>query len=336
MDHRRDMPPLRASIASPAIAACILVGSAAADEPQVDHGESVRLTAAKLEEMHLTHRPLDDALSAEWLAEFIRQLDPRRMYFLQSDLDEFGVFSDRLDDLARAADFTFAETVRDRYRQRVAEATTTIEELLAEEPDFGIQETVSSEYTEYAADSDGMRERWRKRIKWERLIEKLHGRATDETTHQLRARYTRIASHAREMTDERLCTIYLTAIANRYDSRSYIMSESFFSLFTNTVRLYSYTLGLGIQEHDGRHIIQAVSPEVVQNPQDSDLIGWELMAIVSSDGQIHDIVHLHPEDVTEMVFSVFGALSTETQVTLELLHPVTLERRTLSWYRFQR
>ena len=101
-----------------------------AEDAAFDPGKASQDTAATLEKYHVTHRPLDDDLSAEWFAEFLDRLDPRRMYFLQSDLAHFQPFENRLDDLAKSADFQFAELVRAAYRQRAGDACEMAREIL--------------------------------------------------------------------------------------------------------------------------------------------------------------------------------------------------------------
>jgi carboxyl-terminal processing protease len=322
-------------LAAPAFAVWLLSGPVAADEPSIDRAENVRLTAAQLEKWHLTHRPLDDELSSEWLAEFIRRLDPRRMYFLQSDVDDFNEYSDRLDDLTKLRNYEFPELVQGRFRLRTSHMQNVVEELLAGEFDFSVQEEMLREFSDYAVDTDSFHERWRQRIKLELLIEKLHGRDFDEVKDQLRGRYTRIAAQAREMSDERLYTYYMSALAGRYDADTMFMSDFLLSMFEQTVTISEYSFGLRMEEQDGRKIIRTVYPPLVDHAGDSNLLGWELLAIGGADGELHDVVELHPEDLTHLILSPFGPLSADTSVTLELLNPVTNERRSLSWFRYR-
>ena len=319
-----------------AIVLLLGVGAIYADDSKIDHGQSIRLTALAFEQQHLTHRALDDQVSAEWFEEFLRRLDPRRMYFLQADLEEFGEYANRLDDFARSGRFDFPQLVRDRYQLRVAQVLEYIEPLLVAQFDFGTEENVPFRYSEYAPDKVQLKERWRKRIKLEVLIETLHQRTTEDTTAQLLSRYRRIASQSREMSDERLCTIYLTALASRYDSRSLVVSDSFLVSLAQTISTYRFTLGLRVQPSDGRLVIDWIDPVISREAGSSAFIGWELLAISGTDGETQDVVELHPEDYLELVIFADGPLSKETHVTLELLHPVTLERRSVPWYRCRR
>src|SRR5436190_168878 len=83
-----------------------------ADEAPVGLGAAVQAAVELIEREHLTQRSIDDDLSRKWLRSFLVQLDPRRLYFLESDLQEFRRFEDRLDDQAKAGDAQFPDLVR--------------------------------------------------------------------------------------------------------------------------------------------------------------------------------------------------------------------------------
>lgn len=63
------------------------------------------------------------------------------------------------------------------------------------------------------------------------------------------------------------------------------------------------------------------------NPQ---LVGHDLLAIRRLDGTIHDLVEIEPEEWDR----VMRELKSDTEIILELWNPVTLERSSMSWFRF--
>src|SRR5262245_107864 len=178
-------------------------------DPQFDHRSAIQAATAVLEREHLTRKRLDDKLSAEWLAAFVAELDPGRMYFLQTDINEFQPFKHLLDDQSKVGDVQFPELVRSRYRERVASAPAHAIALVDSRHDFAIDESLPLRFEVFARTANDLREQWRMRIKAELLVEKAHGRPLVEVQAHLRGRYERIARQAREMTDERLCQCYL-------------------------------------------------------------------------------------------------------------------------------
>src|SRR3989304_860491 len=79
---------------------------------------------------HLTRHPLDKEISERCLKTLLKALDPMKVYFYQSDIDEFTKHKDELSDAARKGDISFAYTVFRTFLQRVDERVKTVDELL--------------------------------------------------------------------------------------------------------------------------------------------------------------------------------------------------------------
>ncbi len=127
--------------------------------------------AAALEQHHFTRQALDDEISRRCLGNFLKNLDPMKMYFTAQDVEEFSRFRDRLDDDIRARNLDFAYLVFRRFQVRVDERVKLVDELLAEEHDFTVQESMvaDSDATRYATSEAEVRDLWRRRIKYDLL-----------------------------------------------------------------------------------------------------------------------------------------------------------------------
>ena len=68
-----------------------------------------------------------------------------KLYFYQSDVDEFKQHQDELCDWISKGDITFAYTVFRRFLQRVDERVKTVDELLAAPLDFTVDEQMVNE-----------------------------------------------------------------------------------------------------------------------------------------------------------------------------------------------
>ena len=71
-------------------------------------GQVAKLVCEMIESTHISQKPIDDAISAKLVDEFIKTLDPQKLYFLQSDIDRFNRFRTELDDLIKAGNLDFA------------------------------------------------------------------------------------------------------------------------------------------------------------------------------------------------------------------------------------
>ena len=100
----------------------------------------IRIVTDLLDKQHLLRRNLDDEISRRTFQTFVKQLDPMKVYFYQSDIDEFSQNRETLDDQARNGSITFAYTVFNRFRKRLDERVAIIPELLPMDRDFSVIE----------------------------------------------------------------------------------------------------------------------------------------------------------------------------------------------------
>ncbi len=121
---------------------------------------------------HLSRHPLDKEISERCLKSFLKSLDPMKVYFYQSDVDEFDKQKDALCDALLKGDIRFAYTVFRTFLERVDERVRTVDELLAAPLNFAIDEQmpVDRDTLQYPKDRAEAQDRWRKRIKYDLLV----------------------------------------------------------------------------------------------------------------------------------------------------------------------
>src|SRR5262245_5403028 len=140
--------------------------------PAAQDRQVARLVAMMMKRDHLTKHPLDDEISRRALDLFLKSLDSRKLYFYQSDIDEFNQKRNDLDDMVSRGDVSFAYVVFNRLLKRVDERLVTINQLLGEQLDFEADEVLISDPDKlaYAATPAEARERWRKQLKYDTLV----------------------------------------------------------------------------------------------------------------------------------------------------------------------
>ena len=73
----------------------------------------------------------------------MKRLDPLKIFFYQSDVDEFMKHKGELADAARSGDVSFAYSIFRTFLDRVDERVKTAEELLAAPQDFTVDEQMA-------------------------------------------------------------------------------------------------------------------------------------------------------------------------------------------------
>lgn len=99
-----------------------------------------------LKQGHYEPQKIDDEFSKNVFVDFVDALDPYRRFFLQSDIDEFSVYKNYIDDQIKNEDLSFYKMVFNRFNQRVYESKTYYEEILKIPFDFEKEEVFSVDY----------------------------------------------------------------------------------------------------------------------------------------------------------------------------------------------
>lgn len=195
----------------------LAVPSLRADE--LRHARTVLIEGVKLiEKVHLSGRRLDDAMSAKWFDTFLADVDPRRIYLLQGDVDRLSKHRTELDDAARAGQLNFVREVTEIIQNRVEEATKIAVDEVGREHDFRADETAELQYVTYAATPEELRERWRKLMKLTLLRDRIEG-IPHNTTIWRTMQWIEV-KRRQSFSLEEMTTLYLDSLARTYDPHS--------------------------------------------------------------------------------------------------------------------
>ena len=197
---------------------------AAAAKPGPNDRQITLAVRSYLEREHFTRRPIDDEIARRWFGIFLEALDPMKVYFLQSDVDAFMQRRDSLDDLVKRGDVSFAYEVYKRFLERVDARLPLIERLLSTPQDFTKQESIiiDRDDTKWAANEAEAEDNWRKRIKYDLLVQKMEKTPPEEAKEKLLRRYRSFAKRMHQMTADELLEMYLTALTSSLDPHTKI------------------------------------------------------------------------------------------------------------------
>lgn len=191
---------------------------------------------------HYDQQPLDDAYSKRVFKGYLQYLDPQKRYFIQSDINEFKKNETKMDDDLKKMDVSFFTLTYNRLRQRMEEADKLSQELLKESYEFSKKESVDLDYENipYTKDKKGLRERWRKLIKYSILsnlvikqkeeqhkkekdskyTEKSYKELKKEATETTRKAFEEMFVSYKDLTEEDWFGIYLNSYVEATDSHS--------------------------------------------------------------------------------------------------------------------
>ncbi len=204
---------------------------------------------------HLSRRPLDDQISQRALKMFLEQLDPLKIFFLQSDIDEFSKYGDRIDDFVKSGDISIANTILERYLQRLDERTAEVDEYINMDHDYSLDEKLSTDTDAltYPRDVEEARDLWRRRIKYELLVRRSDDMDLAEAREKVARRYESLAKRRHQTDADELMEMFLSSVTSSYDPHTTYMSPSTHENFQINMKLNLEGIGAALQARGRLH-----------------------------------------------------------------------------------
>ncbi len=265
-----------------------------------------KLVAKMMQEDHLSNRALDDTISGRAFDQFIKMLDPMKVYFMQEDVDSFEKWKTKLDDQLKDGDYSAAYEVFELFLKRVDQRTETALEMVDVAHDFSVDENMVTDpkLLNFAKSDDDSREMWRKRIKYSLLVLESdnsdEAKKTDKTTVEppadgetkkpaveppspqelLRKRYQSFARRMHQTDSEDVVEMYVSAITSSFDPHTSYMSKGTFENFLIQMGLQLEGIGATLQgTDDGYTVIKNIVPGGAADTQGGLKVEDKIMAV---------------------------------------------------------
>jgi len=168
MMSRKFIPVMLVLTAASFFVAFQTQGRSDSDNPKSKYTKIIRTVGVLLEQGHYSPKKIDDAFSKAVLKKFIVEMDNDRNIFLQSDLDDFEKFGNRIDDEIHGSEFQSFFAINETYLKRLNETAGLYNDILARPFDFSKDETVllDREKLNNPKTEADRKDIWRKRLKY--------------------------------------------------------------------------------------------------------------------------------------------------------------------------
>jgi carboxyl-terminal processing protease len=331
LSHRRRFSVFCISaLLAGALGAGVLFGPSTAEarptKPSWEDRQITVAVVASMERRHLTGHPLNDTISRRTLDTFIKELDPLKLFFLQSDVDEFMQSRDKLDEMVRVGDVQFAYKVFDRFLTRVDEQIAIAQAELGKPHDFSIDEEVISDpdARQFPPSAEENVERWRKQVKFDLLKEIADEVSMDEAVKKIRRRYENVRRTWNQTDDKELLERYLSALTSSFDPHSSYMAPVSEENFRITMSLELDGIGAQLRNEDGYTTVQTIIPGGAADREGSLKPKDKVVGVGEGlSGPIEDVVDMKLNDVVKKIRGKRG-----TVVRLEVISAKDNERKT--------
>ncbi|MGA8863089.1 MAG: carboxy terminal-processing peptidase [Gallionella sp.] len=202
-----------------ALAASINTQAAPQLMPQEEQAQAALLTAKVLGHYSYRSLPLGDQLSAEIFDNYLKELDGEKIFFMQSDIDQFAYARNKLDNAILDENLSIPFGIYNLYQQRIAERYVYARSLLKDGFDFSKKE--SYQFTRkdapWAKSESELNEVWRKRVKNDWLRLKLAGKDDKSIAETLDKRYQNSLDNLSKVNSEDVFQEFMNAYAMSID-----------------------------------------------------------------------------------------------------------------------
>jgi carboxyl-terminal processing protease len=288
--------------------ACLLAvrpSSAEPTEPGADDRHITRAITYLMNREHLTRHPLDDEISARWLDNYLKMLDPRKVFFTAADIEAWSVYGNKLDDMAVLGDTSFAYRVFDQFLDRIDERVKLVKELVHQPHDFTVDEEMytDADTVEYAKSESELRDRWRKRVKYELLDLEVEKELTGkEAQEKIAKRYEHLAKRMRQTNNVELLEMYLTALTTAYDPHTSYMSADTLENFEIQMRLKLEGIGAALEAPDVETVVRKIIPGGAAAKDGRLKVDDRIVGVgQGSEGALVDVSDMKLNDVVKLI-----------------------------------
>jgi carboxyl-terminal processing protease len=282
--------------------------------PSANDRNVTKIVSSLMRREHLSKHALDDEISRRGLDLFLKSLDSMKLYFYQSDIDEFMQKRDQLDDMINAGDVSFAYTVFNRLLKRVDERVVLVDELLKQDFDFSADEILVTDRDKlnYAKTPEEARERWTRRLKYDLLVLKAESSAAkkegaepaveDDPKDRLRRRYESFAKRMHQTDSNELLEMFLSAVTNGFDPHSTYMAPASKENFDITMGLQLEGIGAQLKLTDGHTVIDKLIQGGAADKQGELKVGDRVVSVGQGDeGAMVDVGEMKLNDVVKLI-----------------------------------
>ena len=286
---------------------------ASAIEISVDQaGVISRVTSELLAQLHFSNNKLDDQRSSNFLKTYLDSLDPRRMVFLQRDVELFEkTYGTRLFDFLKNENASAAFVIFRKYIERLESRVELAHKLIDKQFDFTIDEEIQTDRSEseWPSDQSEVDELWRKRIKDEFLRSQNSKDSAEKIREKLHKRYRSLYSMLSKYDNEEILQTFLSALGRTFDPHSSYMSPTEAKNFEiQNIDLSFYGIGAVLQYVDGYTQIVRLIPggpaEESNNLKPKDRI----IAVAQGEEEPVDTIEMKLNKVVDMIRGPRGTI----------------------------
>jgi len=281
------------------------------------HPMVYQLIGQILSSYHYKKLTVNDELSSKILDNYLENLDPGKIYFLQEDINRFNAWRNQFDDDLLQGNVFKAFDIYNVYQQRMYDRIQFTFDLLNNEMDFSIMDSflVDRENAQWISSYKEYDELWRKKTKNEALQLKADGKDFKIWSDILRKRYYNLLKQMAKTKNEDVFSFFANSLTEISDPHTNYFSPRAAEDFATSMSLSLEGIGATLQTENEytkvREVVKGGPADRSKQIKAND----KIVAVgQGKDGEMVNVLDWRIDDVVSLIRGKKGTL-----VRLEIL-----------------
>ncbi len=285
---------------------------------------------------HYHPKDINDAFSELVFNNYLKNLDPRKRFFTQPDIDYLSKYKDQIDDQINNEDLSFFKEVYNIYQKRLKEVSLLYPELLENAFDFNKKEEIALKYEDlkYSKNRAEYIKKWQKELKLNTISRIKDKIDLEVATHKKNPNYKeksfkQIEKEARESTRKNMeefftrmlelnqddaFTVFLNTITLGFDPHTTYFAPQDKKRFDISMAGKLEGIGARLQKKgDFTKVVELISGGPAWKKGELE-VGDLILKVAQGDDEPVDIVGMRLDDAIEFIK---GKKGTEVRLTLK-------------------
>ena len=279
-------------------------------KPEAQEAKAAHLAAELLSRYHYKALPLDDSLSSRTFDQYLKALDPEKVYFLQSDIDRLAPGRMLLEDAILTEDLRAPFEIFNLYERRAAERLAYARGLLHKGFEFERDESLAIDRKDQpwpATEADSL-DVWRKRVKNDWLRLKLAGQDDRAIVKILDKRYDNASRSLGKITSTDAFQVFMNAYTMAIEPHTNYLGPRAAEDFDISMRLSLVGIGAVLTEIDGYITVRDLVPGGPANVSGQLKVGDRIVGVAQGPaGPMEDVVGWRLDDAVALIRGAKGS-----------------------------
>lgn len=295
------------------------------------------ILSQQLPAQHFSHESLDDNLSRKAFDLYLRQLDPRKRFLLQSDVNQLNAFATHVDDELSRGNVVLPDAGMELLNDRIRQVKKLIDPLLDRGFDLNHLEYLEIEPKKltFAENREALQERWRLTLKMQvidtyfdlledkkaqqpdivkQISPEHHPAELKEAIKKVRESTHRALNRLEQQSRQDHYDRYFDAVARAFDPHSDYMAPSSKEDFDIQMSGSLEGIGALLREDDGLIKVIRIIPGSAAEKQGQLQAEDTILAVSEKNGEPVDISEMR---IREAVGYIRGPKGTEVRLTVQ-------------------